>query len=163
MSTILVNTQKQNIIQYFSNIEENYKKLKHGQIKPILEDIMRNFCCIINKNELAIDFKYFKFIAQADTYNMIIQYIINTIQVILQDNSNVNLLHINLKSMSLLDIEKHFTFIKNLSEATDFTNHIVQCNIYQSGFVFNKLLSAIFLCLDKDTRIRIKNKIKIIE
>jgi len=154
------NTQ---IIQYFNTIELLYKDMKHGRKKLDMKEILENFCKIANENEVAIDFKFFKLIACEQTYPTLIQYITNTIQKVLEKYPSVSTLHINLKSMSLLDIDKHYVFIKGLSLATDFTDHISLCNIYQSGFIFGKLLTVIFSCLNKETQMKIKQRIKMID
>ena len=154
---------KVDALAYFNGIEVFYKDLKHGRKKPNMADILDNFCKIINGNEVFIDFKFFKLIGTPETYTTLIQYITNTIQKVLTTHSSVSTLHINLKSMSLLDIDKHYVFIKGLSLATDFTDYISACSIYQSGFIFGKLLTAIFSCLDKPTQLKIKQRITLIE
>jgi hypothetical protein len=150
-------------LTYFNGIEVLYKDLKHGRKKPNMSDILDNFCRIINENEVFIDFKFFKLVGTPETYTTLIQYITNTIQKVLATHTSVSTLHINLKSMSLLDIDKHFVFIKGLSLATDFTDYISACSIYQSGFIFGKLLTAIFSCLDKPTQVKIKQRITLVQ
>jgi len=151
------------VLTYFDKIEVEYKDLKHGRKKPNMPDILDNFCRIINENEVFIDFKFFKLVGTPETYTTLIQYITNTIQKVLATHTSVSTLHINLKSMSLLDIDKHFVFIKGLSLATDFTDYISACSIYQSGFIFGKLLTAIFSCLDKPTQVKIKERITLVQ
>lgn len=150
------------MMNYYSINEENYKKLKRGQVKPFIPDIMKNFCRTINNNEVVIDFKFFKFIASNDTYLLLIQYINDTIQMALMNVSSI-IIHINLKSLSITDIDKHQIFIKKLSESTDFIEKISRCNIYNAGYIFSTLINAIFIFLNSDTRQNIKNKLKIIE
>jgi hypothetical protein len=154
---------KAEALAYFNGIEVIYKDLKHGRKKPNMPDILNNFCKIINGNEVFIDFKFFKLVGTPETYSTLIQYITNTIQKILETNPSVSILHINLKSMSILDIDKHYVFIKGLSLATDFTDYISACSIYQSGFIFGKLLTAIFSCLDKPTQLKIKQRITLVD
>jgi len=146
---------------YFIKVEETYKGIKHGRIKPTFSELLSNFCQIIGNNEIAMDFKHFKFIASKETYSFLIEHINLIIQTILTSCEHT-ILHINLKSLSISDIDKHQLFIKNLSESKNFVENISYCNVYNSGFVFSSLLTSIFMFLNIETRKEIKNKLHII-
>ena len=70
-------------------------------------------------------------------------------------------IHLNMKGLTVLEIEKHSTFFQKISSfcQTTFPNKLNSCYVYNTPFVFSSVLNILSLFIDKETI----NKIKIVK
>ena len=68
-------------------------------------DIFKGICCI-KENNIVLNYIYFKYIANDETYSYIMNHITNNINQILQTNNEFSV-HVNMKSLTIVDIDKH--------------------------------------------------------
>jgi hypothetical protein len=140
-------------LQIFSNNLENnlsekiVNKIKNGQ----WNDILANLCCI-KENTIILDFIYFKHFAHNNTYDMILNYIITNINNILLQYSDFDV-HVNLKNLTIIDIDKHKLFIQNISSLLKdkYPQKLSKCYVYNAPFVFAQFLNIVSIFIDKDT------------
>jgi CRAL/TRIO domain len=133
------------------------KVAKANIMKTCFNDILSKLCFVIKSDNILLDYRYFKFIASSDNYEFIIHYIVSVIQSVLIKHETFTL-HVNLDSLTLLHIEKHFSFIKNMSEIlkTTFPDKLNICHVYNAPFIFSKIISIISVFVDKKTQQKIK-------
>ena len=149
--TTSINLFSQN---YETNISEKIvSKIKKGE----WNDILSGLCNIKDNNSILLDYIYFKHFATKDSYNIIVNYITNNINNIL-DEHNGFILHINMQKLTVIDIEKHMVFIQNISIflKEKYPNKLIKCFIYNAPFVFSKIFSVISLFIDKETQSKIE-------
>jgi hypothetical protein len=141
--------------QFSSN--EHIKIAKTNIMKTCFNDVISHLCFALESENILLDYRFFKFIASADNYEFIICYIVSVIQCVLNKHETF-ILHVNLDSLSLLHIEKHFGFIKKMSEVlkTTFPDKLNICHIYNAPFIFSKVISIISVFVDKKTQQKIK-------
>lgn len=141
--------------QFSSN--EDIKIAKANIMKTCFNDVLSKLCFAVDSQNIILDYRYFKFIACADNCNLIICYIVSVIQSVLNKHETF-ILHVNLDSLTLLHIEKHFGFIKKISEVlkATFPDKLNICNVYNAPFIFSKIISIISVFVDKKTQQKIK-------
>jgi hypothetical protein len=141
--------------QFSSN--EHIKIAKTNIMKTCFNDVLLHLCFALDSENILLDYRFFKFIASVDNYEFIICYIVSVIQCVLNKHETF-ILHVNLDSLSLLHVEKHFTFIKKISEIlkTTFPDKLNTCHIYNAPYIFSKIISIIGAFVDKKTQQKIK-------
>ena len=84
----------------------------------------------------------------------------NNIDFILTKNELFNF-HINVKSISILDVDKNKEFIQKASciLKEKYPSKLDTCYIYEAPSMFNNIFKLIFAFVDKETQ----KKIKIVE
>lgn len=127
------------------------QKLKDGNWTDILNNV-----CFIKENEVILDYLYFKHFANGDTYQLILSTIVNNIDSILNINPHF-VVHINMKSLGISDIEKHKDFIQTISEffKQRYGGKLLKCYIYNPPFVFAQIFNIIATFIDKETQHKI--------
>lgn len=132
--------------------EKIIDKIKKGELNDILSKL-----CFINKNALIIDYIYFKYLATENTYSYILMYITNNIDNILLTNNDF-IVHVNMKKISLSDVDKHQIFIQNLSLYLKerYPDKLAKCYIYNAPFVFKQIFNIINVFIDKETQKKIE-------
>lgn len=127
-------------------------KIKNGDSEFIF-----NGLCKYEHNELYLDYIFFKHFASTLTYDIILQVVTNSINNILKIH-NTFIVHANLRFLTILDIDKHKTFIATLSNhlKETYPNKLDKCNIYNSPLIFSQLYNIVSLFIDKDTQKKIK-------
>ena len=140
--------------QFSSN--EHIKTAKTNIMKTCFNDVLSRLCFAIDSENIILDYRYFKFIASADNYDLLIDYFVSVIQSVLNKHETF-ILHVNLDSLSFLHIEKHFAFIKRISEVlkTTFPDKLNICRLYNAPFIFSKIISIISTFVDKKTQQKI--------
>ena len=98
------------------------------------DEILKNLCYIKEKS-IILNYIYFKYFATKENYSYILNYIANNIDSILLNNSNV-VLHVNMKNLTIVDIDKHKSFIQYIS--VYFQEKYPQKSALWRIFVFNK-------------------------
>ena len=84
-------------------------KIKKGEWTDIM-----NGLCKINDRFIILDNNYFKYFASKETYGIILTQIVYNIDVILSNYGDFNV-HINMKGLTVSDIDKHLSFIQSFS------------------------------------------------
>jgi hypothetical protein len=124
---------------------------KHNMTTHTLNDIL-NSMCAFNNNELYINYSSFKKIANADTYN----YIINIFNVAMEKSiieNNTITVHMDMKGLTIVELDKHknfiFTFSKLLQDK--YPNKLEKCFIYNAPSIFIHVYNILKVCIDKNT------------
>lgn len=127
------------------------QKLKDGNWTDILNNV-----CFIKENEVVLDYLYFKHFANRDTYQLILSTVVNNIDSILNINPHF-VVHINMKSLGISDIEKHKDFIQTISDFLKqrYDGKLLKCYIYNPPFVFAQIFNIIVTFIDKETQHKI--------
>lgn len=145
-----------NDIQY--PINELFEK-NHVKSTKIIEKIrLGNFTEIlagighIKDRGIVIDIKYFKYFANQHTYDIIINHLDHIISQLLSTYNNYSI-YVNLQSMSLTDIDKHYIFCKNAAIyfSQKYPDRLHKCYIYNASIFFESLLNILSHFVDKIT------------
>jgi hypothetical protein len=141
-----------NFLTNDNNLDKIIDKIKKGNLNDIL-----NMLCFVNKNALMINYIYFKYLGTETTYNYILMYITNNIDIILSKHSEF-IVHVNMQKLSLGDIDKHQKFINNLSLVLKdrYPNKLLKCYIYKAPFMFKQIFNMISVFIDKETQEKIE-------
>lgn len=135
-----------------NSTEKIINKIKNGEWGYIL-----NGLCYVNENKLILNYIFFKHFASNQTYNFVLNYIIKNIDDILTNNSEF-IVCVNLKHLTIVDIDKHKQFIQNISGylKDKYPRKMQKCYIYNAPFVFNQIFTIISMFIDKDTQKKIE-------
>ena len=117
-----------------------------------LNSILNNICRFDNQ-EIYIDYRYFNPVASKNTYEVIINCIISNINAVLSIYDTF-IVHVCMKSLSVIDAEKHSKFIYNVSKLfkEKYPNKLNQCFIYNAPFIFARVYDIIRPFIDKETQ-----------
>jgi hypothetical protein len=133
---------KENVIQH----------LKNGNFQQLL-----NYFCKVKENNLIINYYYFKYLGNAQTYeiftNLVVGYIDNILQLF--DNFDV---HVSISKLSVMEIHKHVGYIRITSELLKnrYHNKMGRCLIYNYSHIFTQIYDVIVPFIDPDTQEKIK-------
>lgn len=132
--------------------EKIITKIKRGEWTDIMDGL-----CNIKDNLIVLDNIYFKHFATKETYNIILSHIINNIDSILSIQQGFTV-HINLKNLTVSDIEKHLKFIQHISTLfkEKYPNKLTKCFVHNAPFIFAQLLNIVSLFIDKETLTKIE-------
>jgi hypothetical protein len=132
--------------------EKIINKIQKGELNDILSKL-----CFIHNNDVVIDYIYFKYLATDTTYNYILMYITKNIDNVLLKNREF-IVHVNMKKISLTDIDKHRIFIQNLSCCLKdkYPDKLSKCYIYNTPIVFKQIFNIISVFIDKETQKKIE-------
>jgi hypothetical protein len=153
MSTKIEYFEKSLDIDYSEKI---VSKINTGEWKCILEGL-----CSIKDNAIVLDYIYFKHFATKMTYSIILNHITNNIDIILSKKEKF-IVHVNLKKLTLIDIDKHKEFIQDMSIylKDKYPDKLSKCYIYNAPFVFSQIFNIVSLFIDKDTQTKIELVVK---
>jgi hypothetical protein len=137
--------------------DEHHKKIKKNLLKICHRDILNRLCFVLRENHIVLDYRYFKFIANKENYEAIILSVITVMHECLHNNETM-VVHLNMKSLTLLDIEKHFYFIREISIIMQqtFPDKLDKCFVYNAPFLFSQLYNTISMFIDKKTQKKIE-------
>jgi Fe-S cluster biosynthesis and repair protein YggX len=126
-------------------------KIKRGEWAEILDKL-----CSMKNDYIVIEYSYFKYIATKETYDIIISIICNNIENLLKQYSTFSVL-LNLKMLTMVDIDKHKHFIQYVSNylKEKYPDKMTKCYIYNPPFVFSQLFNIICMFIDKETQRKI--------
>ena len=142
----------------FENSSEKIvDKIKKGEWNDILKGL-----CSSKENSIILNYIYFKHIAKQETYTYILNYITNNIDKVLLTN-NEFIVHVNMKNLTIIDIDKHKEYIKLISEflKNKYPEKLGKCYVYNAPFIFTQIFNIVSMFIDKDTQKKIqlvKNK-----
>ena len=133
---------EEQLIVHFQNKNFNY--------------ILNNFCKK-NNNELTINYLYFKYLGNQDTYDLFTSVFVDFVDSILSKD-DFFIVHISIKKMSVMEIKKHITFIRDVSNLLKqkYQNKMKKCYIYNASNVFSQIYDIISKFVDKDTQQKIE-------
>ena len=141
-------------------LSTNVKNNVNNEALKIAE-LLHNFCYVSsNENDITLNFKSLKLINKQLSNDFLLEHLIKNIDLVLTKYS-VFRFHINVKSISILDVDKNKDFIQKasiiLKEKYPYKLDI--CYIYESPKMFSNIFKLIFAFVDKETQ----KKIKIVE
>jgi len=127
------------------------KKIKCGEWDEILGKL-----CSEKNDYIVIEYPYFKYIATAETYDTIVSLICSHIEKVLKNNITFSV-YLNLKMLTLVEIDKHKNFIQYLSTflKDKYPQKMEKCYIFNAPFVFSQLFHIISMFIDKETQSKI--------
>jgi len=126
-----------------------------------IAELLHNFCYISsNENDVTLNFKSLKLINKQLTNDFLLEHLIKNIDLVLT-KYDVFKFHINVKSISILDVDKNKDFIKTASIVLKekYPCRLDTCYIYEAPSMFSNIFKLIFAFVDKETQ----KKIKIVE
>lgn len=142
---------------FSENIETNSSekivdKIKKGEWSDILTNM-----CFIKENTLILNYIYFKHFAIQQTYNFILKHITNNIDKILLTSSYF-MVRVNMKNLTIVDIDKHKLFIQNISGylKDKYPEKLSKCYVYNAPFVFAQFFNIVSMFIDKETQKKIE-------
>lgn len=134
-----------------NSAEKISDKVKKGEWSEIL-----NGLCFIKNNSIILNYIYFKHVALDQTYDYILNYITNKIDNVLTENDDF-IVHVNMKNLTLTDIDKHKKFIKSISGflKEKYPDKLAKCYVYNCPFIFSQIFNIISMFIDKETQKKI--------
>ena len=119
-------------------------------------DIFKGLCCI-KENNIVLNYIYFKYIANDETYSYIMNHITNNIDQILQTNNEFSV-HVNMKSLTIVDIDKHKEFVQQISLflKDNYPDKLEKCYVYNDPFMFSNFFNIVSMFIDKETQKKIE-------
>jgi hypothetical protein len=138
----------------------NVKNNLNNEVMKLAE-LLHNFCYISsNENDITLNFKSLKLINKQLSNDFLLEHLIKNIDSVLT-NYSVFRFHINVKSISILDVDKNKDFIQKASIILKekYPYKLDTCYIYDAPNMFNNIFKLIFAFVDKETQ----KKIKIVE
>jgi len=138
----------------------NFSKTTNEEMKEFIllkqwDKILNNLCNITN-DELYINSTYFKHIYTSETYSIVLQHILNNIDNLLTNSTTFNI-HLNIKDLTFLDIEKNAGFIFECAPVFKerYPDRLLKMYIYNSSFMFSQFYKILSNVLDKKTKEKI--------
>jgi hypothetical protein len=141
-------------------LSTNVKNNVNNEALKIAE-LLHNFCYVSsNENDITLNFKSLKLINKQLSNDFLLEHLIKNIDLVLTKYS-VFRFHINVKSISILDVDKNKDFIQKASIVLKekYPYRLDTCYIYDSPNMFSNIFKLIFAFVDKETQ----KKIKIVE
>jgi len=148
---IILNQQQKYLFfdDYYNEIKRDIKNIDFSLF-------LNSFCRIDQHNQIVIDYRYFKLIAFTDNYELFKFFLVDKINKALLVVDKI-VLHVNLDSISVTDIDKHSNFLIQLARfmTDNFPDKLEKGYIYNSGFLINSIYNILLMVLDKETRTKI--------
>ncbi len=138
----------------------NVKNNLNNEALKIAELLNNFFYISSNENDVTMNFKFLKLLNKQLSTDFLLEHIINNIDLVLT-KYNLFKFHINVKSISILDVDKNKDFIQKASIVLKekYPYKLDTCYIYDAPSMFNNIFKLIFAFVDKETQ----KKIKIVE
>lgn len=132
--------------------EKIVDKIKKGEWSDVLSNM-----CFIKENNLILNYIFFKHFAIQQTYSFILKHITNNIDKILLTSSDF-IVCVNMKNLTIIDIDKHKLFIQNISGylKDKYPQKLSKCYIYNAPFVFAQFFNIVSMFIDKETQKKIE-------
>ena len=141
-----------NLFSETPSSEKIIRNIKSGQWTEILDGL-----CSIKDNVIILDNTYFRFFATKDTYSIILSHITNNIDIILSLHQGFTV-HINMKNLTMTDVDKHLKFIQHISVLFKerYPDKLTKCFVHNAPFVFTQILNIVSIFIDKETQTKIE-------
>ena len=145
-----------NNIQNYLFFDEYYNEIKKDIKNIDFSLFLNSFCRIDQNNQIVIDYRYFKLIAFSDNYELFKFFLVDKINKVLSIAEKI-VLHVNLETISLIDIEKHSTYLIHLAKymSENYPDKLDKCYIYNSGYLVHSVYNILILVLNRETRDKI--------
>jgi hypothetical protein len=145
-----------NNIQNYLYFDDYYNEIKKDIKNIDFSLFLNSFCRIDQNNQIVIDYRYFKLIAFSENYDLFKYFLVDKINKVLSIAEKI-VLHVNLETISLIDIEKHSAFLINLANymSETFTDKLEKGYIYNSGYLIHGVYNILIMVLNKETRSKI--------
>ncbi len=136
----------------FLSSEKIMENIVKGDFNQLL-----NGLCFIHDGSIILNYVYFKHIATSTTYQYIMNCIIDKIDHILSLSDEFSV-HVNMKHLTISDIQKHNSFIRLISGylKEKYPQKLHKCYVYNAPFVFSQIFNIVSLFIDKDTQKKIE-------
>jgi hypothetical protein len=104
-----------------------------------------------------MDIRLFKAAAAVASEDVLIHTVVDTINAALANNETFDV-HVCLKGMSLMDLDKHASFIGTISSCLKemFPDRLGTCFIYKAPFLFTNLFAVLSKFIDAPTARKIR-------
>jgi len=145
-----------NNIQKYLFFDDYYNEIKRDIKNIDFSLFLNSFCRIDQHNQIVIDYRYFKLIAFTENYEIFKLFLLDKINKVLSVVDKI-ILHVNLETISISDIERHSTFLIHLSKfmAETFPDKLEKGYIYNSGYLINSIYNLLIMVLNRETRNKI--------
>ena len=123
-----------------------------------LNEILHKTCHQYKDSVICIDARYLKYLIKIKCLNSVImQHFITVFSEALKIKPSYKI-HLSLKSVSILDVEKYGDFINDLSQKLNdmCKNSLEVCYIYNPSFLFSFIHSMFEKCVPLESRKKIK-------
>lgn len=132
---------KENVIHYFQT----------GKFQELL-----NYFCNVEDNNIILNYYYFKYLGNSQTYDIFTSLIIGCIDNVLENYEKFNI-HVSINKLSVMEIHKHINYIRNTSELlkTRYQDKMGKCSIYNASNLFSQIYELIVPFIDPDTQKKI--------
>jgi hypothetical protein len=158
-NSVNINIQKDLNVYFFKNDYKHIKITAHQNRITRDEDFLEKACFLYKDNIIVINYSYLKWIMKNGSCSneSLIEYIMNVFKETMRYHKNF-ILHMNSNHLTMLDIDKYYLFIKNISLVMkeSFPNNLDKCFVYNAPFIFSKLFSILSVFIDKATLQKIK-------
>lgn len=132
---------KENVIHYFQT----------GKFQELL-----NYFCNVEDNNIILNYYYFKYLGNSQTYEIFTSLIIGCIDNVLENYEKFNI-HVSINKLSVMEIHKHINYIRNTSELLKmrYQDKMGKCSIYNASNLFSQIYELIVPFIDPDTQKKI--------
>lgn len=132
---------KEQVIQYFQT----------GKFQELL-----NYYCNVQENDIIINYYYFKYLANSQTYDIFTNLMIGYIDDVLTNYEKFNV-HISINKLSVMEIHKHIGYIRIMTDLlkTRYQDKMGKCSIYNASNIFSQIYEIIVPYIDPDTQKKI--------
>jgi len=138
----------------YETLKITLKKSKNVTSFPLnlTDSLLSNFCRITAEEQIVIDYRIFKYIAKTNTYDMLIDHIINTIDYALTLKP-VFTIHIYAKLLTIAAADNHVSFVYKLTDILNkkYPEKLNKCYIYEAPYIFQQILLMLSMFVDKRT------------
>ena len=116
-----------------------------------------NLFCYVNENNITVDYYYFKYLGNVQTYDIFTNFVLGYIDRVLTTFDKFNV-HVSIKKLSVLEINKHLNYIRFSSNLlkTKYQDKMGKCFIYNSSNMFSQIYEIMMPFIDKDTQEKIE-------
>lgn len=132
---------KEQVIQYFQT----------GKFQELL-----NYYCNVQENDIIINYYYFKYLANSQTYDIFTNLMIGYIDDVLTNHDKFNV-HISINKLSVMEIHKHIGYIRIMTDLlkSRYQDKMGKCSIYNASNIFSQIYEIIVPYIDPDTQKKI--------
>ena len=132
---------KEKVIEYFKN----------GNFKDLL-----SYFCRVEENNIIINYYYFKYLGNMQTYDIFTNLIIGYIDMVLHTFDKF-VVHVSVNKLSVMEIHKHMNYIRKVSDILKirYQDKMGTCNIYNVSGIFSQIYEIIVPFIDLDTQQKI--------
>ena len=108
-------------------------------------------------NDIYFDYKILKVIGNEITFDSIIKHIHTIVEAIFADSPFTNIV-VNLKTLSIKDLDKYKNFVSNLIQifSDKYPDRLQKCYLFKTPGIFSQIYNIISFGVDKETRQKVQ-------